>query len=46
MLNDNETDAIVSAAALRRLAPEQHCRAPQGLTPEVARTEGWTFGIG
>lgn len=46
VLNDNETDAIVSAAALRRLAPEQHWWAPQGLTPEVARTEGWTFGIG
>jgi hypothetical protein len=45
-LTDNETDALVTAAALRRLAPEPRWWAPQGLTAEIARTEGWTFGIG
>ncbi len=44
-LNDNQTDAIVTAAALRRLAPEPGWWAPGGLTPQIARTEGWTFGI-
>lgn len=44
-LNDNETDAVVTAAALRRLAGEPRWWAPGGLTPDIARTEGWTFGI-
>ncbi|MGL6043715.1 MAG: hypothetical protein ACRC1J_07305 [Sandaracinobacteroides sp.] len=44
-LNDNETDAVVTAAALRKLAPEPGWWAPDGLTPPIARTEGWTFGI-
>jgi hypothetical protein len=45
-LDDNQTDALVTAAALRRLAPDPVWWAPGGLTPEIARTEGWTFGIG
>ncbi|MFN7398188.1 MAG: hypothetical protein ACK5SX_03780 [Sandaracinobacter sp.] len=44
--NDNETDALVTAAALRRLSGSRRWWAPEGLTAEVARTEGWTFGIG
>jgi hypothetical protein len=44
-LNDNQTDALVTAAALRRLAPEAGWWTPDGLTPAIARTEGWTFGI-
>jgi len=44
-LNDNETDAVVTAAALRRLAPDAGWWTPGGLTAEIARTEGWTFGI-
>ncbi len=46
VLNDNQTDALVTAAALRRLAPDPRWWAQDGLTPAVARTEGWTFGIG
>jgi hypothetical protein len=45
-LDDNRTDALVTAAALRQLSGDAHWWAPAGLTPEVARTEGWTFGIG
>jgi hypothetical protein len=45
-LDDNRTDALVTAGALRRLAPDPRWWRPQGLTPQVARTEGWTFGIG
>lgn len=44
-LDDNETDALVIAAALRRLAPDPRWWQPPALTPEIARTEGWTFGI-
>lgn len=44
--NDHETDVLVSAAALRRLAAERRWWAPAGLTRQIARTEGWTFGIG
>jgi len=45
LLNDNETDAVVTAAALRRLAPDAGWWTPGGLTAQIARTEGWTFGI-
>jgi hypothetical protein len=44
-LNDHETDVLVAAAALRRLAGEPRWWEPAGLTPAIATTEGWTFGI-
>jgi hypothetical protein len=44
-LTDHETDVLVAAAALRRLADEARWWTPAGLTPAVARTEGWTFGV-
>lgn len=44
-LTDHETDVLVSAAGLRRLAADPDRWTPPGLTPEVARTEGWTFGV-
>jgi hypothetical protein len=44
--NDHQTDALVTAAGMRALATaEPRAFAPDGLTPELARTEGWTFGI-
>ena len=44
--NDHETDALVTAAGMRALAAgEPDAFAPKGLTPELAQTEGWTFGI-
>jgi hypothetical protein len=44
--NDHQTDALVTAAGMRALAQsERRAFAPDGLTPELARTEGWTFGI-
>jgi hypothetical protein len=44
--NDHQTDALVTAAGMRALA-RQEPRAfdPQGLTPHIAETEGWTFGV-
>lgn len=43
-LDDHSSDALVSAAWLRRTGPEPTCWIPNGLTEDVARTEGWTFG--
>ncbi len=44
--NDHQTDALVTAAGMRQLAlSEPRAFAPVGLTPEIARTEGWTFGV-
>ena len=44
--NDHQTDALVTAAGMRAFARSQpRAFAPTGLTPELARTEGWTFGI-
>lgn len=44
--DDHQTDALVTAAGMRALAEsEPRVFGPTGLTPEVARTEGWTFGI-
>jgi hypothetical protein len=44
--NDHQTDALVTAAGMRALArDEPRAFAPEGLTPEIARSEGWTFGV-
>jgi hypothetical protein len=44
--NDHQTDALVTAAGMRKLArTESRAFAPDGLTPEIARSEGWTFGV-
>ena len=43
--NDHQTDALVTAAGMRALAALPGIWTPEGLTPELARTEGWTFGI-
>ena len=44
--NDHQTDALVTAAGMRQLATtEPRAFDPVGLTAEIARTEGWTFGV-
>lgn len=43
--NDHETDVLIAAAGLRAIAPDARYWRPAGLTPELARTEGWTFGV-
>jgi hypothetical protein len=44
--NDHQTDALVTAAGMRQLAKDEpRAFDPQGLTPHIARTEGWTFGV-
>lgn len=43
--DDHATDAILTAAWLRRAAARPELWSPHGLTPSLARTEGWTFGV-
>jgi hypothetical protein len=43
--NDHETDVIIAAAGLRAIAADERYWNPPALTPDLARTEGWTFGI-
>lgn len=43
--DDHSTDALLGAAWLRRAASETALWPPAALTPALARTEGWTFGV-
>jgi len=43
--NDHETDVIISAAGMRAIADDRHYWNLPALTPRIARTEGWTFGV-
>nr|NUR36471.1 hypothetical protein [Sphingomonas sp.] len=44
--NDHQTDALVTAAGMRQLAlTEPRAFDPKYLTPQIAQTEGWTFGV-
>lgn len=43
--SDHATDAILGAAWLRANAHRADLWQPGGLSPEIACTEGWTFGI-
>ena len=44
-INDHVTDAMVTAAWLRRASANPALWAPSAMTPQVAAQEGWTFGI-
>lgn len=44
-LDDHATDAILSAAALRRIAGKDRYWSPPALSDRVRRTEGWVFGV-
>lgn len=41
---DHASDALITSAWLRNAAENRDLWHPRGLTPEIARTEGWTFG--
>lgn len=43
--SDHETDALVTAAGMRAVLRSPDAFAPPALTPQIARTEGWTFGV-
>ncbi len=44
-LDDHRADALLGAAWLRTAAPRPDLWEPPSLTPALARTEGWTFGV-
>lgn len=43
--DDHSTDAIITAAWLRVSTREERLWNPPDLTPQIAKTEGWTFGV-
>lgn len=43
-IDDHSADALLTAAWLRRAAHRPALWSPAGMTPEIALTEGWTFG--
>ncbi|MDG6078806.1 hypothetical protein E3U23_06315 [Erythrobacter litoralis] len=43
-IDDHSSDALLAAAWLRAVADDPRRWHPAALTPEIAQTEGWTFG--
>ncbi len=43
-IDDHSSDALLAAAWLREVAHNPRLWRPRGLTGDIARTEGWTFG--
>ncbi|MDN3645991.1 hypothetical protein QWY75_07210 [Pontixanthobacter aestiaquae] len=43
-IDDHSSDAILTAAWLRKVAENRDLWSPKGLSSEIAATEGWTFG--
>lgn len=43
-IDDHSSDALIAAAWLRTAAGDDRLWNPEGLTPSIARAEGWTFG--
>lgn len=44
-LDDHSADALITAAWLRNHAKRPELWTPDGLTTQIAQTEGWTFGV-
>jgi hypothetical protein len=44
-IDDHSADALLTAAWLRSTAERPALWRPRAMTPEIARTEGWTFGV-
>lgn len=44
-IDDHSSDALLTAAWLRTVANRPELWSPQGMDTEIARTEGWTFGV-
>jgi len=43
-IDDHSADALITAAWMRGAAGDAALWNPHGLTPQIAQTEGWTFG--
>jgi hypothetical protein len=44
-IDDHSADALLTAAWLRKAADRAELWRPRGMSEEIARTEGWTFGV-
>lgn len=44
-IDDHASDALVTAAWMREVAHDTQLWSPEAMTTEIARTEGWTFGV-
>ena len=44
-IDDHSSDALLTAAWLRTAHRRPELWSPAALTPHLARTEGWTFGV-
>ncbi|MGN6279421.1 MAG: hypothetical protein ACTHM8_11965 [Sphingomonas sp.] len=44
-IDDHSADALLTAAWLRAHADRAELWRPEALTPQIAATEGWTFGV-
>jgi hypothetical protein len=44
-IDDHASDALLAAAWLREVAHRPELWRPVRLTPHIAQTEGWTFGV-
>ncbi|WP_337190312.1 hypothetical protein [Altericroceibacterium endophyticum] len=44
-IDDHQADAMITAAWLRNNAARAALWQPSGMTPAIAQTEGWTFGV-
>lgn len=44
-VNEHECDALLTAAWLGAASKNPALWTPNAMTPDVARTEGWTFGV-
>ena len=44
-IDDHRSDALLTAAWLRTVAHQPNLWGPAALTDQLARTEGWTFGV-
>lgn len=45
-IGDHASDALLTAAWLRVAASDAALWTPAAMTPQIAQTEGWTFGAG
>lgn len=43
--DDHATDALLASAWLRAAVADERLWTPPRLTPQIAQTEGWTFGV-
>jgi len=43
--DDHSTDALITAAWMRKVSSDERLWNPSAMTPDIAQKEGWTFGV-